>query len=136
MEAHRRTVLLGIFGTIGATVSGCSGPSDSTDGDVIVGPEGRLVFEPEELTIEVGDTVSWYFDSSGHNVSARPDDSELVQLPDGATPFSSYGADESSLSLVPQGETYEHRFEVPGAYQYVCVPHISAGMIGRVIAIE
>jgi plastocyanin len=31
----------------------------------------------------------------------------------------------------PQGETYEHTFETPGEYRYVCVPHAPT-MAGRV----
>lgn len=132
METSRRSVIRGLGGGAMVTIAGCSGNPGSGGGDVVVGPDGRLVFEPEELTVQVDETVSWYFDSAGHNVSARPDDSELARLPDGAAPFSSYDADGSAMSLVSPGETYEHRFEVPGEYEYVCVPHVAAGMIGRV----
>ena len=122
---------------LGAVASaGCSGRSGPTPGDVVAGPDGRLVFEPAERTIEVGDSVTWYFETAGHNVCARPADSEMVRLPEGASPFSSYGADESAMTLAPQGETYQHRFERSGAYQYVCIPHQSSGMIGRVIVEE
>lgn len=133
MNLSRRTVLRGVGGAALAGTAGCSDRRTSADADVLAGPDGRLAFEPEELLVEVDEPVTWYFSSAGHNVSCRPRDSELVRLPDGASPFSSYGPDESPRSLVPQGQDYEHRFGVPGTYRYVCVPHVSAGMVGRVI---
>lgn len=119
----------------GTAVAGCTQPGSGDPreaADVIAGPGGRLVFEPADLTVSVGDRITWYFDSSGHNVSCRPDAAEAVALPPGADPFASYGPDETPLSLVPRGETYTHAFETPGEYVYVCVPHIPQGMIGRI----
>lgn len=133
MTPSRRAFLQTAVATV-AIGSGCSGGSSSSTGDILVGPGGNLVFEPADLTVESGDRVSWYFDSSGHNVSARPSDTDGVTLPAGAQPFASYDSGGSPMSLVPRGETYRHRFDVPGEYRYVCVPHLSAGMTGRVVA--
>lgn len=103
------------------------------DADVIAGADSRNVFEPAELTVQVGETVIWGFASAGHNVSCRTSDSTEVGLPADAEAFASYGPDESPAgSLVPRGETYEHTFEVSGQYDYVCIPHESLGMMGTV----
>lgn len=112
------------------SIAGCSWGPSFPDADVIAGPEGRFVFEPAELSVTVGETVRWGFASSGHNVCCRPDDSDEVELPESAEPFASYGREESPRSLVPQGETYEHTFDVAGKYVYVCIPHVSRGMVG------
>ena len=57
----------------------------------------------------------------------------VLRGPLAADPFASYGPDESPReTLVPRGETYDHTFEVPGQYVYVCVPHISQGMMGTI----
>lgn len=132
----RRRRLLGAIGTLGvAAVAGCSGDGGDdarSNADVVAGPEGRLVFEPETVTVAPGETVTWSFDSPGHNVSGRPGDSDLVALPAGAEPYATYGPDQSPLRLVPSGERFEHQFTVPGTYVYVCVPHERAGMVGRV----
>lgn len=101
--------------------------------DVVAGPGGRLAFEPATLTVTAGDAVTWVFESPGHNLSCRPGDTDLAALPDGATPFATYGPDETPASLVPAGDRFEHTFTVPGAYQYVCVPHAPDGMTGRVV---
>lgn len=118
---------------IASGVVGClEGPS-FPDADVLAGPDGRFVFEPSNLTISAGETVTWGFASSGHNLCCRPEDSTEVEIPAGADPFATYGRDESPMqSLVPQGEIYEHTFEDEGEYVYVCIPHISHGMTGKV----
>lgn len=129
-----RRAALSTFATgLVGSLAGCSWGPSLPDADVIAGPDGRFVFDPEELTVSVGETVRWGFASSGHNVSGRPDHSDVVELPDGASPFASYGADAAPLgSHVEQGETFEHTFDVAGVYGYVCVPHVSQGMVGTV----
>ena len=131
-----RRQLLGVAGAaVVGSAAGCAGSGDDGAGaevDVVAGPDGRLRFEPETLTVPAGTVVTWGFDSAGHNVSGRPGHSGAVQLPADAEPFASYGPDASPLSTMARGETYEHRFAVPGRYVYSCVPHESSGMLGRV----
>jgi plastocyanin len=104
--------------------------------DVAVGPDGQyLKFVPEEVEISVGDTVRWTAESEGHNVSAKEEAASQVELPEGAEPFSSYEGSRSFL-VMQVGETFEHTFSVPGTYVYVCAPHASEGMVGRVVVNE
>jgi plastocyanin len=136
-EFSRRTVLrsVGAIGLAGS-LAGCSGGGGSATerpGDVVAGPDGETVFEPEEYTASVGETVEWYFASPAHNVSAVPDHSDEVTLPDGAAPFASYGPDEGRGTTEPEGTTFEHTFETPGTYTYVCIPHVRVGMVGTVV---
>lgn len=101
---------------------------------VAAGPNGNLVFTPKTVEIVVGDTVTWEFKSLGHNVSAKPG-VDKVQIPQNAEPFASY-KDDNTYAVVEKGATYKHTFETPGKYDYVCVPHISSGMVGTVIVSE
>ncbi|WP_238392163.1 plastocyanin/azurin family copper-binding protein [Halorussus amylolyticus] len=104
--------------------------------EVAVGPEGQyLRFVPEEVEISVGDTVRWTAESEGHNVSAKPEASSKVELPDGAEPFATYEGSRSFM-VMEVGETYEHTFTTPGTYVYVCVPHAGQGMVGTVVVTE
>lgn len=129
----RRAALAALASGVVGSLAGCARGASFDDADVIAGPAGRDVFEPESLTIQIGETVTWGFASSGHNVSCRPQENDHAALPEDAQPFASYGADESPLgTTVPQGETYEHTFEVAGTYVYICVPHADRGMIGTV----
>ncbi|WP_435335714.1 cupredoxin domain-containing protein [Haloarchaeobius sp. TZWWS8] len=139
----RRTFLAAMGAT--TTVSGLSGclalssgsRTDCTDGcDVSMGASS---FRPAELTVAVGDTVSWKNTSSkAHTVTAYgnaiPEDSEF---------FASGGYESEQAArdawfgkrggAISTGETFEHTFEVPGTYNYVCIPHERGGMTGRIV---
>jgi len=99
--------------------------------EVTAGPEGAWRFEPEEVEIAVGGTVEWVFDSPGHNATSVPEADPKCENPEGAEPFKSYEGDDHASSTNEQGTTFEHSFEVPGEYTYVCVPH-STQMVGKV----
>lgn len=118
-------------------IGGCLGQPSFPDAEVIVGPDSQNVFAPEELTVSTGETVTWGFVFGGHNVCCKPEDSDEVKLPQDAMPFASYGSDEPpERTLVPRGQTYEHTFNVPGAYEYVCIPHVERGMAGAIYVEE
>lgn len=93
-------------------------------------------FQPESLTITVGETVTWKSASDdAHTVTAIED-----ALPEGAEYFASGGFsseqaanDDLAEGLLSQDESFEHAFEVPGTYRYYCIPHRSDGMTGTVI---
>lgn len=130
----RRRALLagGVAGFVGSA-AGCSWNTSVPEADVVAGPNGRLAFEPTELTVSVGESVTWGFPTSGHNVCCRPTDTDEVSLPTGGEAFASYGPDESPQgAVVPLGRTYEHTFDSAGEYVYVCVPHVNQGMVGTV----
>ncbi|SNZ04275.1 Plastocyanin [Natronoarchaeum philippinense] len=95
------------------------GDTSSGGSTVIVGPGGATSFDPEELTVSTGTTVTFEWDSDFHNVVP-------TSQPDGAN-WS--GQKETKNS----GFTYEYTFEVAGTYEYVCEPHESAGMTGTIV---
>lgn len=75
-----------------------------------------FVFEPQEITIPVGASLTWTNgDATQHTVTA--DDR-------------SYDS-----GLLPQGRTFSHTFTAPGRYGYYCVPHGApgSGQFGTVI---
>jgi plastocyanin len=86
----------------------------------------QLQFVPEQLTVNVGDTVTWrtvgpipHTSTCDPSLAANPEQS--VALPEGAEPWNS--------GDVGDGEEFSHTFEVPGEYRYFCIPHEAAGMI-------
>lgn len=103
--------------------------------DIAAGPEKRLRFDPEAVTINAGDTIVWTFKSDGHNVTTKPGASEKCETPDGAKPFASYEGD-NHFEVVPNGRMYEQTFDITGKYVYVCAPHADQGMIGTVTVEE
>lgn len=93
-------------------------------------PDGSKVwFDPYGVAIRPGQTVRWTNTdkSNSHSATAyAPDDYDHPRrIPDGAKPFDS--------GLLLPGETFEVTLTVPGVYDYFCIPHELAGMVGRIV---
>ncbi len=81
-------------------------------GGAEVSEEG-IAFKPAEVTVAVGDTVTWTNnDSVGHDVTAD-----------------SFSSGESG-AMAP-GDTFEQTFDEAGSFDYVCTVH--PGMEGTVV---
>jgi plastocyanin len=84
-------------------------------------------YVPEDLKISVGTTVEWKNTAKSiHDVSTVAGDAQNkndVHLPSGAKPF-------DSGFLMP-GQTFSHKFIVPGHYTYFCIPHEKDRMVGH-----
>lgn len=87
---------------------------------------GMLVFEPNNLTVGAGDTVSWAINKMPpHNVvfdSANAPDAALAK------------AMSNTKMMFAAGETYDVTIPADatsGTYTYFCSPHRGAGMIGK-----
>jgi plastocyanin len=104
-------------------------PGPGGEAAVEVGMTNQLTFTPDTVRIRVGQTVRWTNSSDLlHTVTAYPSraaEASNVSLPEGAATFDS--------GNIQPGSTFEHTFSVAGAYQYICVPHELAGMVGWVI---
>ena len=84
--------------------------------DVQMGADGNLVFSPEEVTINAGESVHFINNMlPPHNVVVEDHD-ELSH---------------EALAMLP-GEDFEVVFTEAGDYTYWCAPHKGAGMIGTV----
>jgi pseudoazurin len=80
-------------------------------------PSRVMVYKPEIIRIEPGDTVRWVSVDDFHNTASIEG-----MIPDGAEPWQS-----------PLSEDYEVTFEVEGTYGYICEPHGAIGMVGLVL---
>jgi plastocyanin len=93
---------------------------------------GELMFEPHSVTIQAGERIVWRNTSNvSHTVTLDPDEAiqdVTVAMPDGAEMFNS--------GMIEPGEACIRTLEVPGRYQYFCIPHQAAGMVGEVIVEE
>ena len=95
--------------------------------DVIVGPKGNeFTFKPDTISIGLGDTVRWTWESDFHSVTSGekcfPD--QRFCSPDNMHC-------EAGI-LNNTGFVYEFTFTQPGIYQYFCALHCLAGMTGVV----
>lgn len=82
----------------------------------------RMYFEPRDITIQPGDTVTWVnLEEVDHNVITYPDG-----YPKGAKRI-------ESPDLSKKGERWSYTFSVAGTYEYHCMPHIVMDMVGTVV---
>lgn len=84
--------------------------------DVTVGAGGNLVFAPNDLTINVGDTVRWTWAFSSHSTT-----STTVQ--NGCNPSGLWDS-----GVKNQGDTFDFTFDSVGNFPYKCTPHCQMGM--------
>jgi plastocyanin len=78
---------------------------------------GDHFFDPAQLTVKVGATVTWKsVGQSTHDLAAR----------DGSF----------SLGAMSFGQTFSFTFTRAGRYPYVCMQHEGDGMIGEVTVID
>ena len=82
--------------------------------EIQMGYEGNLVFEPSEVTIDAGDTVTFVNNAlPPHNII-----------------FDKFASlSRESLMFTP-GETQDIKFATAGDYDFKCAPHEGAGMKG------
>ncbi|WP_129115072.1 cupredoxin domain-containing protein [Halegenticoccus tardaugens] len=137
---NRRTFLAsaGLAGVAG--LAGCAALQFGGNRDFDVGMTAET-FDPAELTVSVGDEVVWMNTSSrAHTVTAYEN-----AIPEEAEYFASGGFDSERAAreawrqgggALDNGETFSHTFDAPGRYEYVCVPHEMAGMVGTVVVEE
>jgi plastocyanin len=89
----------------------------------------RVWFEPVGLLIRPGQTVRWTNKDPGNahtSTAYHPDNEDRpLRIPAGADSWNSdYLLPNKSFSLV---------LTVTGVYDYFCVPHEHAGMVGRIV---
>lgn len=86
-------------------------------------------FDPVGLHIEPGQTVRWVNLDPGNSHTAtayHPNNFERPRrIPEGAEPW-------DSDYLLPD-ESFSVTLTVEGVYDFYCVPHEHAGMVGRII---
>ena len=92
-------------------------------------PNGSHVwYRPSGLLIEPGQAVRWINRDSAnvHTITAyHPANRRPLRLPVQAKPW-------NSDYLMP-GESFGWVFDLPGVYDYFCIPHEHAGMVGRIV---
>ena len=88
----------------------------------------RVWFDPIGLYVQPGTTVRWIARENVHTTTAYhpKNDHHPLRIPDGAAPW-------DSGFLVKPGATFDVTLTVPGVYDYYCVPHEAAGMVGRIV---
>ena len=121
MKYQKLAWLLGrlLLGCLVLTMLLAGGPGSALAATVSMGlgnDEGFLVFQPEQLTINAGDTVSFEVRGLGpHNliVAGHPE----------------WSHEPLSFAV---GESWQQQFDLPGHYAIWCEPHRAAGMTAEI----
>ena len=77
-------------------------------------------FQPEQLTIEAGDTVIWVNATSTTHTTTSGTDCTA----DGTW---------NSGNMDAQGDIFSHVFDSAGDFPYYCIPHCGIGMTGKIV---
>ena len=89
-------------------------------------------FDPVGLLVRPGATVTWQNDdpANSHTTTAyHPTNRKHpLRIPAGAIPW-------NSDYLLP-GQRFSVTLTVPGVYDFFCIPHEMAGMVGRIVVAE
>jgi plastocyanin len=104
-------------------------PARSANGQAVVDMNDQLAFEPKEIEVSAGEKVTWKnVGNVAHTVTAdksKASDPALVSIPAGAEAWDS--------GFIKEGQSFSRRFDKPGIYRYICIPHEGARMVGAVL---
>jgi plastocyanin len=106
---------------------------DAIDISMAGRPNGsRVWFDPIGILVEPGQTVRWTNHDPGNSHTATAYhpmfEDRPLRIPDDAQPW-------DSGYLLP-GDSFSVTLTVPGVYDYYCIPHEMAGMVGRIVVGE
>jgi plastocyanin len=93
------------------------------------GDGSRVWFDPIGILVDPGQTVRWTNRNAGNSHTSTAYNPENfgrpLRMPESAEAWNSdYLLPNESFSVTPT---------VPGVYDYYCVPHEHAGMVGRIV---
>ena len=103
--------ILALAGVAGSAAGAAPATQDTVTVDMLSGPTR---FEPAEITIRPGTTVTWITRSGSHTTTSE------TGLWD-------------SVDRLPVDQSFSFTFTDPGEYPYFCTPHVDQGMVGKVI---
>ena len=111
-----------LFGTLLAVAALGAGAGLASAADVEIkmlnkGEKGVMVFEPDFVQVQPGDTVHFVATDKGHDV-----ESIKGMLPDGVEPFKG-----------KMGENFDLTVTAEGVYGIKCTPHLPMGMVALVV---
>ena len=141
-RASRRAVLASLGASGLASLAGCTALARDGERSYDVGMTATA-FRPPQVTVSAGETVVWRNTSTrAHSITAYE-----RAIPKAATYFASGGFESEAAAreswngsldggALDNGHTYSHTFEVPGRYDYFCIPHEQGGMVGTVVVEE
>ena len=130
-RARRLVRIVGLIAALSAPLLAACGSTagSSPTGTTVIPKSGTIAvqaldnrFEPKEVTITAGSTVTWTNDGANVHDVVPAEGTDYGVKPDGFKP----------------GATYSTTFSTPGTYAYYCSLHGTAtkGMTGTVVVVS
>jgi plastocyanin len=131
MDTRRHFLTAGGLVLAGLAVPMAARAARPVEITMVSSPRGEDVsFYPIGVRIHPGQTVRWIMASPGnpHTTTAyHPKNANhSLRIPEAAAPW-------DSGFLVNPGDTFEVTLTAEGVYDYFCLPHEAAGMVGRIV---
>jgi plastocyanin len=125
-----RRAVLRIGGLVLAGSAFPSRAAEAADIHMVGDANGSVVrFAPRGLLVSPGATIRWLNADPGNahtSTAFHPQNMDHpLRIPPGAKPW-------NSDYLLPD-ESFAVRLSMPGVYDYFCIPHEMAGMVGRIV---
>ncbi len=85
-------------------------------------------FDPVGVLVAPGQTIRWILEENVHTATAYhpSNDHHSLRIPEVATPW-------DSGFLLERNRHFDVTLTVEGVYDYYCMPHEEAGMVGRLV---
>lgn len=108
--------------------------SEAADDAVVISMMGRrdgsaAWFDPLGIRVRSGQTIRWINQNAGNTHTTTAYHPANFDRPRRIPPK----ADAWDSDYLLPGETFSVTLSVPGVYDYYCLPHEHAGMVGRII---
>jgi plastocyanin len=129
MPARRGVLRLGGLALTAPMLRRMAHAADVTEIRMRSDPEGaHVAFDPIGLWLPAGSRVRWVIEANVHTATAYhpANGGHPLRIPENAESW-------DSGYLVEPGEGFEITLAVEGVYDYFCVPHEIAGMVGRIV---
>ena len=131
MTSRRDFLIGGGLAIAGVGVPFVARAAGTVEIQMLSSPRGEEVwFDPIGIQIAAGQTVRWIMASPGnpHTTTAyHPKNANhSLRIPEAAMPW-------DSGFLVKPREPFEVTLTIEGVYDYFCLPHEAAGMVGRIV---
>ncbi len=100
-------------------------PPQAAAADTVLVMQVGLTFQPQNVTIQVGDTVQWVWNDGSHTVTS------------GSGPFDPNAGSLFNMMFDVTHQSPSYTFNgSPGLYPYHCIPHFFLGMTASVTVEE
>jgi plastocyanin len=94
---------------------------------VVKGTDRDARFDPVVVKIAPGDIIRFVVEEGLHTVTAyHPENRRSLRMPEAANAFDS--------GLLKSGDSWFLQIDVPGVYDYFCLPHERMAHAGRILA--